>query len=162
MHSSNENKESYTTGVVKRYMGKKTQSSFAEQEANIVYEDNLQEVKAIEPPEEKEKQESCVSMEDVYSLFPQYQQNLSVCEGILTFLQSIFDGTGARNLIVTSKNQDNSIVLCANMANVLCEYGVIKNDQPVTISADELNKMHLEQNYEQITGRMLHVTGAKK
>lgn len=161
--SSKENKKKVTTGVVKRYMGKKTQSTFTDQETNVVYDENVQEAetKVIDSPEE-EKQESCVSMEDVYNLFPQYQQNLLVCEGILSFLQSVFDETGARNLIVTSKNQDNAIVLCANMADVLCDYGVIENKQPVTIAAEELNKMHLEQNYEQIAGRILHITGARK
>ncbi|MCI8410785.1 MAG: hypothetical protein HFJ09_16245, partial [Lachnospiraceae bacterium] len=161
--TDNDLKNGVTTGVVKRYMGKKTQDTFTEQEANVVYEDKLQEAaKVIEFPEKKEKQESCVSMEDVSNLFPQYQQNLSVCEGILGFLQSVFDGTGARNLIVTSKNPDNAIVLCANMADILCEHGVIENKQPVTILAEELNKMHLEQNYGQVSGRMLHITSAKK
>ena len=165
MRSANkEQKKTVSTGVVKRYMGKKTQSTFLEQDIIANNEEKIQESveKVIETPMEKEKTESCVNMEDVWSLFPQYQHNSQICEGILSLLQSVFDGNGARNLIVTSKNPDDAIVVCANIADILYGYEVIENKQLVTISAEDLNKMHLEQNYEQVKGRIMQVTGARK
>ena len=165
MQSANkEQKNTVSTGVVKRYMGKKTQSTFLEQDIVANNEEKIQESveKVIETPMEKEKTESHVNMEDVWSLFPQYQHNSQICEGILSLLQSVFDGNGARNLIVTSKNPDDAIVVCANIADILYGYEVIENKQLVTISAEELNKMHLEQNYEQVKGRIMQVTGARK
>ncbi|MDE7422688.1 MAG: hypothetical protein K2N51_03205, partial [Lachnospiraceae bacterium] len=165
MQSANkEQKKTVSTNVVKRYMGKKTQSTFLEQDIVTDNEENLQEsvAKVIETPMEKEKTESHVNMEDVWSLFPQYQQNSQICEGILSLLQSVFDGNGARNLIVTSKHSDDAMVVCANIADVLYGYEVIENKQLVTISAEELNKMHLEQNYERVKGRIMQVTGARK
>ena len=165
MQSANkEQKKTFSTGVVKRYMGKKMQSTFLEQDIVNDNEENIQEsvVKVIETPMEREKTESYVNMEDVWNLFPQYQQNSQICEGILSLLQSVFDGNGARNLIVTSKNSDDAMVVCANIADVLYGYEVIENKQLVTISAEELNKMHLEQNYERVKGRIMQVTGARK
>ena len=153
-----EYKKTVTTGVVKRYMGKNTQDMTAE------YEDNLQVSMAegIETPMEEERNESCVSIEDVYNLFSRYQQNTQVCEEMFVFLQRVLDKKQPGNIIITSKSSDYAKVLCADIADVLQEYGVLDNKQPVSISAENLNKMHLEQNYERVKGRVMQITGARK
>lgn len=158
LSKDNEHKKTVTTGVVKRYMGKKTQ------DMTVGYEDSLQDFMAedIEAPIEEEKNESCVSIEDVYNLFPRYQQNTQVCEEMFVFLQRVLDKKQPGNIIITSKSSDYAKVLCADIADVLQEYGVIDNKQPVSISAENLNKMHLEQNYERVKGRVMQITGARK
>ncbi len=94
--------------------------------------------------------------------FEKYQADTRLCEDTYDALERAMDGRRPLNFIVTCKNKERANGFCQELAKTLKDLGLSPKQQVARISAVELNYMHLEKNYEKLSGGLLLVEDAKK
>ena len=125
-------------------------------------------------PEEPQKEEASenASLEsgsdfvDTYGMmlweyFEKYQTDTRLCEDVYVALERAMKRKQPLNFIITCKRSERAVDLAKDIAKALKSLGLVQKQQVARITADKLNRMHLEQKYDEVAGGFLLVEGAK-
>ena len=97
----------------------------------------------------------------LWEYFEHYQNDTRLCEDVYRALEQIVKGKKPRNFIITCKNAERNSDFGRMLAKALKAIGVTEKSA-ARITAEKLNRMHLEQNYEKLKGSCLMVEGCRK
>ena len=137
------------------------ENALAQQSKEII--EQKQETKQQEQEEVqlKEEEQTVLSVEDIKGMFPDYVNDQELCQTVTEVLNKLYFGEGALNITLTCKDKNRAKKFAYHMAQVLATMGVTENEQPVCMSAKDLNKWHLEKNYSKIVGCCFIIEDAK-
>ena len=93
--------------------------------------------------------------------FEKYQNDTRLCEDVYRALEQIVKGKKLRNFIITCKNAERYSDFGRTLAKALKAIGVT-DKSAARITAEKLNRMHLEQNYDKLKGSCLMVEQCRK
>lgn len=98
----------------------------------------------------------------LWGYFQKYQEDTRLCEDVYSALERCMDGKRPMNFVLTCKSKERYIELGKDLAKAMQSLGLTKKQQLARIEAEKLNRIHLEQKYEEIKGGCLLVEDAKK
>lgn len=99
---------------------------------------------------------------DLWEYFSAYEKDRRLCEDIQSTLERIKAGERPLNMLITCKQQARSSQMGRDMAKAMHYLGFTKKKQVARVTAEKLNRMHLEKNYDKLEGGFLLVENAKK
>ena len=99
---------------------------------------------------------------DLWKYFSAYKQDTRLCQDIDAAFRRMQSGKTPYHMMITCKDQKRATKLGKEMAKVMKKLGFTKEQQVARVTAEELNRMHLEQSYETLEGKFLLVEQAKK
>ena len=97
----------------------------------------------------------------LWEYFEKYQNDTRLCEDVYRALEQIVKGKKPRNFIITCKNAERYSDFGRTLAKALKAIGVTEKSA-ARITAEKLNRMHLEQNYDKLKGSCLMVEECRK
>lgn len=97
----------------------------------------------------------------LWEYFEKYQNDTRLCEDVYRALEQIVKGKKLRNFIITCKNAERYSDFGRTLAKALKAIGVTEKSA-ARITAEKLNRMHLEQNYDKLKGSCLMVEQCRK
>ena len=103
-----------------------------------------------------------ISGVDLWNYFAAYQNDGHLCEDIQMTMEGIKSGKRSMHMIITCKDQERASQMGRDMAKAMKVLGFVEKQQVARVTAEKLNRMHLEKNYEKLAGGFLLVEGAKK
>ena len=127
-----------------------------------------QEVEAAQDSEAADEEEDELESDFVneygmvlWEYFEKYQNDTRLCEDVYRALEQIVKGKKPRNFIITCKNAERYSDFGRTLAKALKAIGVTEKSA-ARITAEKLNRMHLEQNYDKLKGSCLMVEECRK
>lgn len=103
-----------------------------------------------------------ISGVDLWNYFSAYQNDKRLCDDIQMTLEGIKSGRRNMHMLITCKDQERASQMGRDMAKAMKSLGFVKKQQVARVTAEKLNRMHLEKNYEKLEGGFVLVEGAKK
>lgn len=100
--------------------------------------------------------------ETLQEYFARYQSDTRLYQSVFESMEQAMCGTRPMNFLVTCKNKERAAEFSRTLARALKALGLSEKQQVARITAEKLNRMHLEQKYDQLKGGVLLVEEAKK
>lgn len=114
------------------------------------------------PQEELQDDFMFISGVDLWNYFAAYQHDTHLCEDIQMAIEGIKSGKRSMHMIITCKEQERASQMGRDMAKAMKALGFVDKQQVARVTAEKLNRMHLEKNYDKLAGGFLLVEDAKK